>query len=115
MWSFKREAQLTCPLQMFLGPAVQSCHNCTLLLALRHVSAGQTQQSGLEIAVEPNIERLWSASLCMLQLSVKVTTLICIFVEPTTFQTEKAKLRSGALTRVSSSSISTAEDQSKNK
>ncbi len=31
-----------------------------------------------------------------------------------TFQTEKAKLMSGTLTRMSSSSISTAKDQSKN-
>lgn len=43
---------------MFLGPAVQSCRNCTLLPVLRHVSVGQTQLSGLEIAVEPRVKLL---------------------------------------------------------
>lgn len=40
-------------------------------------------------------------------------TLLCTVVELITFQTEKAKLMSGTLSRVSSSSISTAEDQSR--
>lgn len=41
-------------------------------------------------------------------------TLIYVATELITFQTERAKLMSGTLTRVSSSSISTAEDQIKN-
>lgn len=60
MWSF------TCRLQLFLGPAVQSCRNCTPLLVLRHVSVGRTQRSGLEIAVKPK-DNLFTITLCTVQ------------------------------------------------
>lgn len=43
----------TCHPQLFPGPEVQSCHNCKLLPVLRHAFVGQTQLSGLGIAVKP--------------------------------------------------------------
>lgn len=55
MWTkTPKNKQPTRHLLLFLDPAAQSCHSCTLLLPLRHVSSVQTQQSGREIAVEPN-------------------------------------------------------------
>jgi len=121
---------LTCRRQLFRGPAVRSCRSCTRLPASTHVSVGRTRQSGRKIAAGPtakaHVNHILSGAVPhdtdaflhrqLLRYNTSVIyhrhlhRLRCLF----TFQTEKAKLMSGTLSRVSSSSISTAEVWSNN-
>ncbi len=92
---------LTCRLHLCLDPEAQSCRSCTLRTLCSHAYVEQTPQSDQRIATtQITKEKLRSVSLKELfKLKMKL---------PITFQTENAKLISGTLTNVSSSSIKTA-------